>query len=276
MPGRRTDSISSAISSGHGRSARRRSKPGHGCMPGPGRNGSSRQILGERSGTPRCCDGTEALAVVGRQARRTRPRKAACAFSSIASNTGARSPGEELMTCNTSAVAVCCSSASRVSVISRAFSIAITACAAKFCNSAICLSENGRDLLAINGQSHRAARLSLRSGYRDQCGSRRRESTDGPGDPECRSRLIGVRIDGSAARELTVPSRLRPATVAAHRRIIREAGADMSATARERCAPTTGTHRHRRSKETECGSHKPYSPFRASHRTPARGRRARN
>ena len=38
------------------------------------------------------------------------------AFSSIASNTGARSPGEELMTCNTSAVAVCCSSASRVSV----------------------------------------------------------------------------------------------------------------------------------------------------------------
>jgi hypothetical protein len=44
----------------------------------------------------------------------------------------------------TSAVAVCCSSASRVSVISRAFSIAMTACAAKFCNSAICLSVNGR------------------------------------------------------------------------------------------------------------------------------------
>ena len=66
------------------------------------------------------------------------------AFSSIASNTGARSPGEALMTCNTSAVAVCCSSASRVSVSSRAFSIAITAWAAKFCSSAICLSENGR------------------------------------------------------------------------------------------------------------------------------------
>ena len=30
------------------------------------------------------------------------------------------------------------------SSISRAFSIAITACAAKFCSSAICLSENGR------------------------------------------------------------------------------------------------------------------------------------
>jgi hypothetical protein len=59
-----------------------------------------------------------------------------CAFSNIVSNTGARSPGEELMTCNTSAVAVCCSNASRVSVMSRAFSIAMTACAAKFCSRA--------------------------------------------------------------------------------------------------------------------------------------------
>ena len=33
--------------------------------------------------------------------------------------------------------------ASRVSVKSRAFSIAMTACAAKFCKRAICLSENG-------------------------------------------------------------------------------------------------------------------------------------
>ena len=40
----------------------------------------------------------------------------ACAFSRIASNTGARLPGEALITCNTSAVAVCCSSASRCSV----------------------------------------------------------------------------------------------------------------------------------------------------------------
>ncbi|HEX3415472.1 MAG TPA: hypothetical protein VHT21_03560 [Stellaceae bacterium] len=48
------------------------------------------------------------------------------------------------MTCNTSAVAVCRSSASRVSVRSRAFSIAMTACAAKFFNSVICLSVKGR------------------------------------------------------------------------------------------------------------------------------------
>src|SRR5215469_227787 len=56
------------------------------------------------------------------------------------------------MTCNTSAVAVCCSKASRVSVMSRAFSIAMTACAAKFCSSAICLSENGRGFLAVDAK----------------------------------------------------------------------------------------------------------------------------
>src|SRR5262245_11732235 len=38
------------------------------------------------------------------------------AFSSIAWNTGSSSPGELLMTCSTSEVAVCCSSASLVSL----------------------------------------------------------------------------------------------------------------------------------------------------------------
>ncbi len=47
------------------------------------------------------------------------------------------------MTCNTSAVAVCCSSASRVSVISRAFSIAITAWSAKVRTNSIWRSVNG-------------------------------------------------------------------------------------------------------------------------------------
>jgi hypothetical protein len=56
----------------------------------------------------------------------------------------ARPPlGELLMTCNTSAVAVCCSNASRVLVIRCAFSMAMTACAAKFCNSAICFGGIG-------------------------------------------------------------------------------------------------------------------------------------
>src|SRR6516165_2718604 len=67
------------------------------------------------------------------------------------SSTGWRSKVERLMTWSTSLVAVWYSSDSSRSLVrsrnspsSRAFSIAITACAAKFCNNAICLSEKGR------------------------------------------------------------------------------------------------------------------------------------
>jgi hypothetical protein len=50
--------------------------------------------------------GKETLAIVGDQgAPRSTPHKL-CALSKIAANTGARSPGEELMTCKTSAIAV--------------------------------------------------------------------------------------------------------------------------------------------------------------------------
>ena len=54
------------------------------------------------------------------------------AFSSMAWNTGCNSPGDELMTPSTSAVAVCWSSDWRSSVSSRVFSMAMTAWAAKF------------------------------------------------------------------------------------------------------------------------------------------------
>ena len=53
-------------------------------------------------------------------------------MAAIASKVGCTSVGDPEMTRRISAVAVCCSKASRVSVMSRAFSIAITACAAKF------------------------------------------------------------------------------------------------------------------------------------------------
>ena len=73
------------------------------------------------------------------------------AFASMASNTGSSSPGELLMTFSTSEVAVCCSSDSlkssvrwRSSLSSRVFSMAMTACAAKFVTSSICLSVKGR------------------------------------------------------------------------------------------------------------------------------------
>ena len=72
----------------------------------------------------------------------------------MASNTGSSSPGELEMTCSTSEVAVCCSSASESSRVractssnSRTFSIAITAWSAKVVTSSICLSVKGRMVL---------------------------------------------------------------------------------------------------------------------------------
>ena len=75
------------------------------------------------------------------------------------------------MTCNTSEVAVCCSSASRVSVISRVFSIAITAWAAKFCTSSICLSVKGRPLAVELNYADRGPSL------------RKRHTKNGPRPP---------------------------------------------------------------------------------------------
>jgi hypothetical protein len=72
------------------------------------------------------------------------------ALSSMASNTGSSSAGELEMTRSTSDVAVCCSRDSlrslvrwRNSLSSRVFSMAMTACAAKFSTSAICFSAKG-------------------------------------------------------------------------------------------------------------------------------------
>ena len=72
------------------------------------------------------------------------------AFSSIASKTGSSSPGDELMTCSTSAVAVCCSSDCRNSLSSRVFSMAMTAWAAKFLHQIDLLVGEGLHFLAID------------------------------------------------------------------------------------------------------------------------------
>ena len=72
-----------------------------------------------------------------------RLRSAARSCSVIVSNTGCTSARRLLITCSTSAVAVCRSSASLVSLNSRAFWIAITAWSAKVCSSAISLAANG-------------------------------------------------------------------------------------------------------------------------------------
>src|SRR5262249_13477637 len=70
-----------------------------------------------------------------------RQRADRCAFDSTSvSRTACRSNVERLITLSTSAVAVCCCSDSRSSLSNRAFSIAMTACAAKFVSRSICLS----------------------------------------------------------------------------------------------------------------------------------------
>ena len=65
------------------------------------------------------------------------------ANSTSASSTVCSSNVERLITFSTSAVAVCCCSNSRSSLSSRVFSMAMTACPAKFFISPICLSVKG-------------------------------------------------------------------------------------------------------------------------------------
>ena len=72
------------------------------------------------------------------------PPHSTIARSAIASKTGCTSVGELLITRRISAVAVCCSSASLVSLNRRTFSIAITAWSAKVFSSAISAAVNGR------------------------------------------------------------------------------------------------------------------------------------
>ena len=66
------------------------------------------------------------------------------ARSAIASKTGCTSVGELLITRRISAVAVCCSSASLVSLNRRTFPIAITAWSAKVVTRAISGAVKGR------------------------------------------------------------------------------------------------------------------------------------
>ncbi len=76
------------------------------------------------------------------------------ALAKIESNTGCNAPGDELMICSTSDVAVCCSNNSvrssvrwRNSLSSRVFSMAMTAWSANVATNLMCLSVNGRGSL---------------------------------------------------------------------------------------------------------------------------------
>ena len=133
----------------------------------PGRSPSDRSGAGSRARTPRregpaagpgrrrtctcCCSSTTRTAVlsVGNRASQ---------LSRIFSNTGLASATELLITCSTSAVAVCCSSASLVSLNRRTFSIAITAWSANVSSSAISAWREGARLACAAARSRRAPR----------------------------------------------------------------------------------------------------------------------
>ena len=72
------------------------------------------------------------------------------ADSTSVCSTVCRSKVERLMTLSTSAVAVCCCSDSRSSLSSRVFSIAMTACAAKFLHQLDLLFGERPHLLAVD------------------------------------------------------------------------------------------------------------------------------
>ena len=101
---------------------------------------TSRAMRVERRAAPRAPAWTVAVVAAPGRSPSCSVANRRWQLSRIFSNTGAVSATELLMTCSTSAVAVCCSSASFVSLNRRTFSIAITAWRAKVCSSATSLS----------------------------------------------------------------------------------------------------------------------------------------
>ena len=209
------------------------------------------------------------------------PRSAAqsrAAVSHSVSSTGCRSKVERLMTFSTSLVAVWYSSdssrsrvRSRNSSSSRAFSIAMTACAAKFCNSAICLRENGRTsrrYIAItpsSGSSLRSATAKkLRAPARRTSSSKRgvRRITSG----SARSG-IEIRFSPPSKRSKRPPGeKTAPAKLGTAERYSGGSPRDATRSSVRHCGHT------RCRSSPRIGA----TPFRASRRKPARGRRARS
>ena len=142
-------------------------------------------VVGIRDRFERCCPS-------GNTSATALPANSRWQLATIASNTGCVSVTEPLMTRRISAVAVCRSSASLVSLNSRAFWIAITAWSANVLSSASSLSREGLRRLAQHADradaavfpQHRRPRRpsSCRSGRR-RCGTRGRRVAASPQRP---------------------------------------------------------------------------------------------
>ena len=117
-----------------------------------------------------------------------RPRKAASPFTSIASNTGARLPGEELITCRTSAVAVCCSKCLPRLGQEPCILHCDDCLRSKTLQHCDLLIRERPDLLAVGGQNAENSHYLSQVAQKCRCGRRRvrpwpREKVHGPCKP---------------------------------------------------------------------------------------------
>ena len=96
-------------------------------MSDPAGSGPARIYSANAGGTSCRATAAEGISLVEAYNTPNLASQMRVAFASMAWNTGSKSPGDELMTRSTSAVAVCCSSDSRNSLSSRVFSMAMTA-----------------------------------------------------------------------------------------------------------------------------------------------------
>ena len=154
-----------------------------------------------RSGLTFCVATAQILARRSARWRRARPRTDATAFSASVSKTGCRSKVERPITLSTSLVAVCCSSATRSSLLracssvnSRTFSMAMTAWSAKVSQQLDLLLGEGTHLHAAD--EDRADRPAL---------AQQRRGRASFGDARSAAQLwpIGYSSSDSAARSWT-------------------------------------------------------------------------
>ena len=126
------------------------------------------------------------------------------------SNTGRTSDRSSCRSpCRMSAVAVCCSSASCVSLNSRAFSMAMTAWSAKVCSNSTCCAENGPGFLRVTAITPMAVPLLISGEYNRLRNPRARAvSLKGSiaavrcrGSPDLSSLRVKILSSGDRARE---------------------------------------------------------------------------
>ena len=183
------------------------------------------------------------LAVEARTQRVQTPPNSAARAAAMASNTGCTSVGDSLMTFRISAVAVCRSSASWVSLNRRTFSIAITAWSAKVCSSAISLARERarrpraamvRQPIAVAvAQQRHEQRRAVAAARSPVCVMRRHVSAASRVSATCTTRAVENAGAGASCRGPAARARAR-------RRAVAGAGRRRRSAWSRSCSPSTG------------------------------------